>query len=400
MLGFQVMTAYRVTLVAPATGPIAELTELHPGLCVEGTPVGNLLLLRLSGDTKTIDDAEETLATHMVTRHETKEADVLSLVVEAPPSEAGILERSGAADALLLPPLQWCDSRLRMRLLLFQTLRMDVLSGILPGAQLESKTVLHGNEVDRELLASGLLLPSLTRRQGQAVLAALEAGYYDAPRKVTTGEVAQDLGIARSTFEEHLKAAESQLVHALAPVVRMRLLEEEQGPRAAGAEALHLYAKFSEDLGLFVNMTVRGDRIAAVSFAEKAPVAPHGEDHPYMSRILEHLATGRDDLKDIPLDLDVTPFEKEVLECLRSVPPGEVVTYGDLARLIGRPSASRAVGQVCAKNPAILVVPCHRVVPSAGGVGNYGAAGGSKTKLKLLEKEGALSKIDLPRRPA
>ena len=388
------MTAYRVTLRAPATGPIAELTRVHPGLCVEGTPVGNLLLLRLSGDSGTIDDAEETLATHMVTRHETKESDVLTLVVEAPPSDLGILERSIAADALVLPPLQWCGSQVLIRLLLFEQVRMNVLSEILPGAQLESKSVLHGNEVERELLASGLLLPSLTRRQGQAVLAALESGYYDAPRKVTTGEVASDLGIARSTFEEHLKAAESQLVRALAPVVRMRLLQAEQGPEAAGAEALHLYAKFSEDLGLFVNMTVRGDRIAAVTIAPKPPMEPHGEDHPYLSRILEHLATGRDDLQDIPLDLDVTPFEQKVLECLRTVPSGEVVTYGDLARLIGRPKASRAVGQVCAKNPAILVVPCHRVVPSAGGVGNYGGAGGSATKRKLLEREGALPKVE------
>ena len=390
------MTAYRVTLQAPALGPIAELTQAHPGLCVEGTPVGSLLLLRLSGDARTIDDAEETLATHMVTRHETKEADVLTLVVEAPPSESRILERSTAADALLLPPLQWCDSHVVVRLLLFDALRMDVLTDILPGAQLQSKTVLRGSEVERELLASGLLLPSLTRRQGQAVLAALEAGYYDAPRKVTTGEVAHDLGIARSTFEEHLKAAESQLVRALAPVVRMRLLQEEQGPEAAGAEALHLYAKFSEDLGLFVNMAIRGDSIAAVTIARKPPKEPHGEDHPYLSRILEHLATGQDDLRDIPLDLDVTPFERKVLECLRTVPPGEVVTYGDLARLIGEPKASRAVGNVCAKNPAILVVPCHRVVPSAGGVGNYGGAGGPATKRKLLEREGALPKLEAP----
>ncbi len=388
------MTAYRISLLAPATGPIAELTSVHPGLCVEGTPVGSLLLLRLSGDTQTIDEAEETLATHMVTRHETKEADVLTVVVEAPPSERDIFERSLAADALVLPPLRWCDSQVRVRLLLFDLPRMDVLSDILPGAQLESKTVLRDPEVDRELLASGLLLPSLTRRQGQAVLAALEAGYYDAPRKVTTGEVASKLGVARSTFEEHLKAAESQLVHALAPVVRMRLLEEEQGPRAAGAEALHLYAKFSEDLGLFVNMTVRGDRIATVSFAPRPPKEPHGEDHPYLSRILEHLATGRDDLQDIPLDLDVTPFERRVLDTLRTIPSGDVVTYGDLARLIGRPHASRAVGQACAKNPAILVVPCHRVVPSAGGVGHYGASGGAATKRKLLMKEGALPKIE------
>ena len=391
------MTAYRITLQAPAHGPIAELTEVHPGLCVEGTPVGSLLLLRLTGDAQTIDDAEETLATHMVTRHETKGADVLTLVVEAPPSESPVRGGAPAADALVLPPLQWCASRVNVRLLLFGELRMDILKDILPDAELQSKTVLRGSEVERELLASGLLLPSLTRRQGQAVLAALETGYYDAPRKVTTGEVAQGLGIARSTFEEHLKAAESQLVRALAPVVRMRLLQEEQGPEAAGAEALHLYAKFSEDLGLFVNMAIRGDRVATVTIARKPPKEPHGEDHPYLSRILDHLATGRDDLRDIPLDLDVTPFERKVLECLRTVPPGEVVTYGDLARLIGEPKASRAVGNVCAKNPAILVVPCHRVVPSAGGVGNYGGTGGPATKRKLLEKEGALPKLEASR---
>lgn len=388
------MAAYRVTLTAPATGPIAELTELQPGLCVEGTPVGNLLLLRLTGDSATIDEAEKALATHMVTRHETKEADVLTLVVEAPPSEAGILERSAKADALVLPPLQWCGSRVLLRLLVFEGLRMDTLSEILPGAQLESKSVLHGNEVERELLASGLLLPALTKRQGQAVLAALETGYYDAPRKVTTADVAQGLGIARSTFEEHLKAAESQLVRALAPVVRMRLLQEEQGPRAAGAEALHLYARFSEDLGYYVHMTVRGDRIAEVGFDPRPPREPHGDDHPYLARILDHLATGHDDLRDIPLDLHVTPFERDVLEYMRTIPPGEVITYGDLARRLGKPRASRAVGQVCAKNPAILVVPCHRVVPAAGGVGHYGGAGGSATKRKLLDKEGALSKLE------
>ena len=52
------------------------------------------------------------------------------------------------------------------------------------------------------------------------------------------------------------------------------------------------------------------------------------------------------------------------------------------------------MGNVCAKNPAFLVVPCHRVVPSAGGVGNYGGAGGPATKRKLLEKEGALPKVE------
>ena len=392
------MTSYRVSLGAPAPGPIGDLTAAHPGLHIEGTPVGSLLLLRCCGDAATIDDAKETLATQTVTRHQAEDGDVLTFVVEAPPSESRILARSAAADVLLLPPLVWHDGRVHVRLLLFEAVRPETLADILPGARLESKAVLRDAEIERELLASGLLLPSLTRRQGQAVLAALEAGYYDAPRKVTTLDVAQQLGIARSTFEEHLKAAESQLVHALAPVVRMRLLEEEQGMEAAGAEALRLYARFSGDLGYYVHMTVRGDRITEVGFDTRPPKEPHGADHPYLSRILDHLATGRDDLRDIPLDLRVTPFEREVLEYLRTIPPGEVITYGDLARRLGRPKASRAIGQVCAKNPAVLVVPCHRVVPAAGGVGNYGAAGGSATKRKLLEKEGGLSKVQPPGR--
>jgi O-6-methylguanine DNA methyltransferase len=387
------MTAYRVVLSASAAGPISDLSQVHPGLLVEGTPVERLLLLRCTGDAAAIEGAKETLPSHLLTHHEAGDRDVLTLVVEAPPWEAHILERAKAADVLLLPPLRWHRGRVHVRLLLFDEVRAEALSDILPGADLESKTILKGNDVERELLASGLLLPSLTRRQGQAVLAALEGGYYDAPRKVTTEEVARAMGIARSTFEEHLKAAESQLVRAMAPVVQMRLLESEQGSEAAGAEALRLYAKFSEDLGLYVQMTVRGDRVAGVTLAPKPPREPHGEEHPYLARILEHLESGRDDLRDIPLDLHVTPFEREVLELLRTVPPGEVVTYGDLARRLGRPAASRAVGQVCAKNPAILVVPCHRVVPAAGGVGNYGGAGGSATKRRLLEKEGALRKI-------
>ena len=393
------MTAFRVDLEAPGLGLLADLTKAHPGLAVEGTPMGNLLLLRCTGDPETVAKAADALAARYATRHAAKEGDVLTLVAEASPAEVSVLERIAAADALLLPPLSWREGRLRVRLLLFQEASAAVLGGILPDASLAYKVPLRGRDVDRELLASGLLLPSLTKRQGQAILAALEAGYYDAPRKVTTADVAGRLGIARSTFEEHLKAAESHLVRALAPVVRMRLLEEEQGREAAGAEALRLYARFSEDLGLYVHLAVRGDRVTGVDLATRPPEGLHGRDHPYLARILEHLGTGAEDLRDIPLDLDVTPFEREVLELLRTIPPGEVVTYGDLARRLGKPRATRAVGNVCARNPAILVVPCHRVVPAAGGVGNYAGAGGAATKRKLLEAEGALAKVTRARRP-
>jgi methylated-DNA-[protein]-cysteine S-methyltransferase len=67
---------------------------------------------------------------------------------------------------------------------------------------------------------------------------------------------------------------------------------------------------------------------------------------------------------------------------------GETVTYGELAARAGNPKASRAVGTACARNPIPIVVPCHRVLPGGGGIGNY--AGGPARKRALLELEGAM----------
>ncbi len=83
---------------------------------------------------------------------------------------------------------------------------------------------------------------------------------------------------------------------------------------------------------------------------------------------------------------DLTPLEKDVLSLLPRIPRGEVRTYEWVARQIGRPRAVRAVGTVLAKNAIPLVVPCHRVVPSSGGIGQY--AFGSAMKRELLRREG------------
>jgi methylated-DNA-[protein]-cysteine S-methyltransferase len=94
---------------------------------------------------------------------------------------------------------------------------------------------------------------------------------------------------------------------------------------------------------------------------------------------------------DLPVDLRLmaAPFRHAVLEELhRSVGRGETVTYGQLAARAGNPKASRAVGSACARNPVPIVVPCHRVLPGSGGIGNYG--GGPARKRALLELEGAI----------
>src|SRR3989454_11968411 len=152
---------------------------------------------------------------------------------------------------------------------------------------------------------------------------------------------------------------------------------------------LEVYSKFSRELGLYVQLEVLGDRVAAVRLARKAPLETAGSEHPYLARILEHGHTGKGDLQDIPLALEVAPFEREVLEVLRTIPPGETITYGAIARRLGRPRASRAVGTACARNPEVIVIPCHRVVPKSGGLGNYSSEGDPETKRKLLEREGA-----------
>jgi methylated-DNA-[protein]-cysteine S-methyltransferase len=90
--------------------------------------------------------------------------------------------------------------------------------------------------------------------------------------------------------------------------------------------------------------------------------------------------------EDVPVDLDyATPFLSRCAAALRTIPRGEVVTYGELAALAGAPGAARAAGSFCARSHLSIFVPCHRVV-SAGGLGPYGSYGtGYKRRLLALE---------------
>ncbi|MFJ3333647.1 methylated-DNA--[protein]-cysteine S-methyltransferase [Streptomyces sp. NPDC086766] len=93
---------------------------------------------------------------------------------------------------------------------------------------------------------------------------------------------------------------------------------------------------------------------------------------------------------ELPLDWSlVTGFNRQVLRVLASdVPFGTVVGYGDLAGRVGQPGAAQAVGMAMGANPLPVVVPCHRVVESDGGIGGFG--GGLETKRRLLALEGVL----------
>jgi methylated-DNA-[protein]-cysteine S-methyltransferase len=96
------------------------------------------------------------------------------------------------------------------------------------------------------------------------------------------------------------------------------------------------------------------------------------------------------DLREVPLDLTgVDEFAAGVYAATRLVGPGEICTYGDLARAVGSPGGAQAVGRALGSNPFPIVVPCHRVLSSTGALHGFSAPGGIATKRRMLEIERA-----------
>ena len=90
----------------------------------------------------------------------------------------------------------------------------------------------------------------------------------------------------------------------------------------------------------------------------------------------------------IPLKYSATPYRTKVLQRLLQVPFGSTVTYGQLAEITGNPKAARAVGSAMRTNPIVIIIPCHRVLPAGGKLGNYSAGGpANKDWLLTFEKQ-------------
>jgi methylated-DNA-[protein]-cysteine S-methyltransferase len=99
----------------------------------------------------------------------------------------------------------------------------------------------------------------------------------------------------------------------------------------------------------------------------------------------EYFAGNLDALERIAAEGDGTPFQRDVWKRLREIRAGEPISYGELARRVGKPNAQRAVGMANAANPVTLIVPCHRVIRTGGALGGY--AFGLELKRWLLEHE-------------
>jgi methylated-DNA-[protein]-cysteine S-methyltransferase len=128
--------------------------------------------------------------------------------------------------------------------------------------------------------------------------------------------------------------------------------------------------------GLYMNVA------ASASWTEDANVGPL----PQTARQLDEYFIGRRREFDLPLRLEGTGFQQRVWQVLTEIPYGATWSYGELARRIGNPNASRAVGLANGRNPISILVPCHRVIGADGSLTGYG--GGLERKRWLLAHEG------------
>jgi len=111
----------------------------------------------------------------------------------------------------------------------------------------------------------------------------------------------------------------------------------------------------------------------------------NGRISEWAARVVAHLG-GAVPRLDLPLDIRATAFESQVWRAIAAIPYGETRSYRDVAAAIGRPRAVRAVASACGRNPVALAIPCHRVVPAAGGTGGYRWGAARKERLLAAER--------------
>ena len=145
----------------------------------------------------------------------------------------------------------------------------------------------------------------------------------------------------------------------------------------------------ASDAGLAAILWNDSDRL-------QARYAPRHDapDHPVIATAITQLSeyfAGTRTTFDLPLDPTGTAFQRAVWAQLLTIPYGETRSYADIARAIGRPTATRAVGAANGQNPISIITPCHRVIGSSGAMTGFG--GGLPNKIRLLDLEARVSRL-------
>jgi methylated-DNA-[protein]-cysteine S-methyltransferase len=140
------------------------------------------------------------------------------------------------------------------------------------------------------------------------------------------------------------------------------------------------------------------DGLQCVAFVKQAETLPHAQPGSLLRNAVEQLkAYFAGDLRkfDLPLHMQGTPFQLAVWRALQDIPYGETTSYGEMARRVGNPKGSRAVGLANGSNPIAIVVPCHRVIGSNGKLTGYGGGLNNKETLLALERRHAAAQAAL-----
>ena len=204
-------------------------------------------------------------------------------------------------------------------------------------------------------------------RKGETVTNSLyESGFNSSSRLYE--HASEELGMTPATYSRGGRGVDISYTMADSPMGRLLVAVTERGVcsvRMADSDA-ELEKDLREE---FPNAELKRDDSALRESVQK---------------ILNHLEKNEPRL-DLPLDIKATAFQRQVWEHLRAIPYGQTVSYGDVAKALGKPGAVRAVGRACATNPVALVIPCHRVVREDKTLGGY--RWGLDRKKKLLEHE-------------
>jgi len=204
-------------------------------------------------------------------------------------------------------------------------------------------------------------------RRGRDVTTAIYEAGYGSPSRVYEGGAAR--GVSPSAYRKH--GAGMQIAYSIVPSPFGRLLV---GTTINGVCAVKL-GESDEQLAQSLREEYRA---AEIREGERARSE-------WVRAIVDHLK-GQAPTPALPIDVQATAFQWKVWRALQAIPYGETRPYAEVARSIGRPGAVRAVARACATNPVAVVVPCHRVVQSDGGLGGYRWGTARKEKLLALER--------------